>query len=187
MRNLSGKTFGQLIVVELDKINTKRHRWICACKCGNTKSIQENHLLSGNTKSCGCLHKRQGKDSPFFKGCGELPLDYFSILKRGAKGGGKFNRKSKQFDLTLGYLWNLFLKQNRCCALTKLELSFGGKAADRKRKETNKMTASLDRIDSTKGYVEGNVQWVHKEVNLMKNDLPLERFIDLCKKIADHA
>ena len=34
--------------------------------------------------------KRRGKDSPFFKGYGEIPMDVFSIIRRGAKGGGKF-------------------------------------------------------------------------------------------------
>jgi hypothetical protein len=32
----------------------------------------------------------------------------------------------------------------------------------------------MDRIDSNKGYVEGNVQWVYKYVNLMKRDFPQE-------------
>lgn len=47
-------------------------------------------------------------------------------------------------------------------------------------------TASLDRIDSTKGYVVGNVQRVHKSVNMMKQSLPNHIFIDWCQKIAKH-
>ena len=35
-----------------------------------------------------------------------------------------------------------------------------------------KGTASLDRIDSTKGYVRGNIQWVHKDINWFKRDYP---------------
>lgn len=45
--------------------------------------------------------------------------------------------------------------------------------------------ASLDRIDSSKGYVEGNVQWVLSEINMMKQQYSQERFIELCCAVAD--
>lgn len=41
----------------------------------------------------------------------------------------------------------------------------------------------LDRIDSSKGYIEGNVQWVHKDVNMMKQNYSQKYFIEMCKKI----
>lgn len=47
----------------------------------------------------------------------------------------------------------------------------------------HKQTASLDRIDNTKGYTEDNVQWVHKIINKMKSDLTQEDFIMWCKRI----
>lgn len=47
-------------------------------------------------------------------------------------------------------------------------------------------TISLDRIDSTKGYIEGNVQWVHKSVNIMKSTLTQEQFINFCKLVAEN-
>jgi hypothetical protein len=43
--------------------------------------------------------------------------------------------------------------------------------------------ASLDRIDSKKGYVEGNVHWVHKDVNMMKRNFTEEYFINLCETV----
>lgn len=46
--------------------------------------------------------------------------------------------------------------------------------------------ASLDRIDNTKGYVAGNIQWVHKAINLMKLDLVQKDFINWCKKVAEN-
>jgi hypothetical protein len=48
----------------------------------------------------------------------------------------------------------------------------------------NLTTASLDRIDSSKGYTIDNVQWVHKTVNLMKRELNQQDFIDICNKIS---
>ena len=40
-------------------------------------------------------------------------------------------------------------------------------------------------IDSSKGYIKDNVQWVHKDVNFMKQSLPQEKFIDYCRKISN--
>lgn len=77
----------------------------------------------------------------------------------------------------------LFLKQNRKCILSGIEIGFP-KAWGVKSK-TN-ITASLDRIDSSKGYVKGNVQWVHKTINSMKMNMSDINFIDLCKKVANN-
>ncbi len=46
-------------------------------------------------------------------------------------------------------------------------------------------TASLDRINSNFGYIEGNVQWIHKLLNNTKNKMHNEDFINWCIKIAD--
>lgn len=46
--------------------------------------------------------------------------------------------------------------------------------------------ASLDRIDSDKGYIEGNVQWLHKWVNLMKSDFTQDEFLNYCRLIIEH-
>lgn len=44
-------------------------------------------------------------------------------------------------------------------------------------------TASLDRIDSSKGYTEDNVWWINKHVNIMKNVYELDYFLDICSLI----
>lgn len=85
------------------------------------------------------------------------------------------------FDLTIEHAWSLFEGQNGRCALTNEPIRFESQSSRRKGKV---QTASLDRIDSSKGYVEGNVWWVHKDVNRMKNDFPLDRFLDVCRKVA---
>ena len=40
-------------------VNNKHRQsmWLCKCECGIEKIILGNHLKSGHTKSCGCLHK----------------------------------------------------------------------------------------------------------------------------------
>jgi len=51
------------------------------------------------------------------------------------------------------------------------------------RKGRNKVqTASLDRIKSNKHYTLDNIQWVHKDINIMKGKLPEYVLLDYCKK-----
>jgi len=50
----------------------------------------------------------------------------------------------------------------------------------------SKSTASLDRIDSNHGYINKNVQWIHKSINKMKMDMKEARFIELCTAIINH-
>lgn len=52
---------------------------------------------------------------------------------------------------------------------------------------TRTRTASLDRIDSTKGYVEGNVQWIHKRLNIMKGKSTDVTFIKDCERVVRYA
>ena len=45
--------------------------------------------------------------------------------------------------------------------------------------------SSLDRIDSNIGYVENNVAWVFRPINVMKHILNVNDFIELCTKIGN--
>lgn len=45
-------------------------------------------------------------------------------------------------------------------------------------------TISLDRIDSSLGYIKGNVRWVHKDINIMKWNMSDEEFLGFVFDIA---
>ena len=47
--------------------------------------------------------------------------------------------------------------------------------------------ASLDRIDSSKGYIEGNVQWVTYQANVSKHTMTMEELYEFCRKVLNHA
>lgn len=51
VRSLTNERFGNLLV--LGPANDGK--WRVKCDCGNTKEVLRNSLISGNTKSCGCL------------------------------------------------------------------------------------------------------------------------------------
>ena len=52
--------------------------------------------------------------------------------------------------------------------------------------EYKEQTASFDRIDNSKGYEVGNIQWVHKEINMMRGTLSVDRFIELCEFVVSN-
>lgn len=55
LTDISGKVFGRLTAIRF--VNRARNSsiWECRCVCGTTKLVRRQHLLSGATKSCGCL------------------------------------------------------------------------------------------------------------------------------------
>lgn len=56
MKNIIGKKFGNLLVIEKVK-EEKRVKYLCKCDCGNETRVYKYNLTSGSTKSCGCLRK----------------------------------------------------------------------------------------------------------------------------------
>lgn len=52
--NLLGQKFGKLTPIKQVYINDKAG-WLCQCDCGNQTTVITNVLLSGRTKSCGCI------------------------------------------------------------------------------------------------------------------------------------
>ncbi len=58
IKDISGKRYGKLTVVCLDRERTHRKSyWICKCDCGKIKSIRSDTL--NRIKSCGCVKKQQ--------------------------------------------------------------------------------------------------------------------------------
>lgn len=150
--------------------------WNCKCDCGNTVEYQHKVLTYNSAESCGCHHPRNNKkeNHPQWKGVGDLNGQYISQLKC------KAVSRNLEWSVTTEFLWELFIKQDRKCKLTGLPLNI---VALRAKQKGVDQSASLDRIDSLKGYTEDNVQWVHKNVNKMKMNFSQERFIEICKLV----
>jgi hypothetical protein len=148
-----------------------RDIWLVRCvHCSNKFEIGKWNVVK-NTKGCtSCAAKSMsGKNSPHWKGYGDVPGVFLTKIRP--------NRKSRNLpiNLTLEYLSRLWHEQRGKCRYTGISLSFGS--------STEESTASLDRIDSTKGYIPENVQFVHKDINKMKWDLSEDRFLELCQLV----
>ena len=166
----------------IDGMGKKRNTCKLQCNCGNSFEHRKEYVikqyLSNKTLSCGCqrvIHEN-GKNSQNWTGFEDISGQYFSTLKC------KSRTKNIEFTITIEYLWDLFLQQDKKCALTDLELKFYTS-----RRIDPIQTASLDRIDSNKGYIEGNIQWLHKDINYMKRTYSQEHFIEMCNLVTQKA
>jgi hypothetical protein len=55
--DLSGEIFGRWHVVGRGRSDGRHSRWRCVCDCGAKSQVRGDHLRSGASVSCGCLHR----------------------------------------------------------------------------------------------------------------------------------
>ena len=171
-----GSKFGKLEIIEQSEsirkvwgkkdgkiLYTPIYHYKCKCECGEIKKYAKSLLISGKQTSCGC--NKYGNKT--YK---NMSRRLVGLFRNAAIA------KGKEWDLNLEYLGDLFEKQNGKCIYTGWDLDIG--------KHNTSKTASLDRIDSSKGYIKGNVQWTHKDVNIAKNALSHECFLKLCDVVS---
>ena len=91
-------------------------------------------------------------------------------------------KRDKEFDITLDDLLNLWDSQGGICSYTGIQLvpPREGKDVPMYRK------ASLDRIDSTIGYIVGNIQFISASANHAKNNMTHEEMVEFCRLITTH-
>lgn len=177
--DLKGKKFGKLEAISFHEIGTGgRSKWLCKCSCGNDKIVFADNLLRGATKSCGCSWRIKGKKHHLFSGIEEISGAYLHRARQGAIS------RNLEYSVTNDYLWEIYTNQGKKCALSGLPIDF--QPSTNIKRGGKKQTASLDRIDSSKGYIKGNIQWVHKDINKIKQDLKEDYFIELCKAIVQN-
>jgi hypothetical protein len=165
-RDLTGIEFGKLKVASFCEISDDRQQalWNCVCKCGGSKVIRGSRLTSGEVIDCGCRHRVR---------VGDISGRHFANIKSHARW------RKLDFKINIKDVWELYLQQNKKCALSGVHITFD---------TTNEpnTTASLDRIDSSKGYILSNVQWVHKDINQMKSNRSDSDFLMWIKTIYLH-
>lgn len=155
--------------------------YLCRCKCGKEQEMIRERLLSVKDHfmchSCAAKINNAKKKGNGVKTVGDLGGTHLYGIKRGAES------RNIEYSVTKEYLWDLFLSQNKKCALSGLPITLSNETRGRTPRY-DLITASLDRIDSRFGYIQGNVQWVHKLANIMKSTLSEREFIYLCTKIS---
>jgi len=108
------------------------------------------------------------ENNPAWAGFKDVPGKIYSKLKRGAL------QRDLSFEITIEDIQEQVEKQDFKCAYTNCVVDF----------YTN---ASVDRIDSSKGYTKENIQIVTKNINMLKRDFSHDSFLNMCKTVAEHS
>ncbi len=177
--DLSNKKFNMIKVLGFSHIKKQAKYWKCVCDCGKEIFLCTQEVNKASAISCGCYKKSKefSRKNKLWNGHEDIHIKWWNNCIRGAK------RRNLNFSFTIEYAWNLYLKQNKKCALSNLDISFSKTTRGWQYGET---TASMDRINPKMGYVEGNIQWVHKDINFMKNDYDQKYFLNIVKLIYEH-
>lgn len=119
--------------------------FLCSCSCGNSLQVSLEHLRSGHTKSCGCYQKLSASDSNTthgkYKGAGNTHK-YHNLWR------ALITRCEKDINYKHLAHSERFLK-DPLYFYEYLENNLGDRPEG----------YSLDRINTHKGYVEGNLRW----------------------------
>lgn len=142
----------------------------CRC-CEMPFSLSDFYVVSGKPdsycKSCRlAIDKKLNSKSPSAR--------MRSLL---AAARTRARNSEMDFDLTRDFLLELWRKQDGRCCYTGMALTFDG----------NRLSSalSIDRIDSSLGYVESNVVLCCRIVNEMKSNLTVDKFVELCRRIVE--
>lgn len=157
----------------------------CKCECGKKRLVYCLTLTKGQSTACfNCGHGNKGENNSKWKGYKEVPGAFINRIMNRSK------KANREVEITAENIYNLWIKQNRKCALSGLPIDFTNTNPGNINRKESKYdlicTASLDRIDSNKGYTIDNTQLVHKDVNMIKKEYDQNYFLSLCKLITEN-
>ena len=154
-----------------ENVYKENNRWIRFCpKCSvKISHLRRNYCIGAHNIEQPC--KRCSNVSNHPQGfVGAVRNSWFYGFMKSAITRG-YN-----WEITIEYIDDLYNRQNGKCALSGIDVSWKGTR-----------TASIDRIDNSKGYTEDNVQIVHKKINMMRGVLTVEEFKEFCKLVAHNS
>lgn len=144
--NLVGQKFGRLVVLQfVGKNKWRKTRWLCKCDCGKEKIIRGDHLISGSTKSCGCLQTKHGHSTTTT--ISKTYKSWDDIIQRCTNHNNPYYYCYGGRGITICERW-------RDAFVNFLEDM--GEAPK---------GYQIDRINNEKGYYKGNCRWVTPKIN----------------------
>ena len=165
-----GQTFGRYTILASTIKVEHEAKVECKCECGTIRWVSCYSLVKETSTQCSkCGNSMVKSNNPAWKGYGDIPSRVFGKLRRDA------GLRNLEFNISIEYCDKLYKEQKGVCNLSGVKLNTS----------INGSSTSLDRIDNSEGYIEGNVQWLHKDVNMMKRTYTQEHFINMCKSIAE--
>ena len=152
--------FGRLTAISASGLSANgRTLWRCICICGNETTTMGKSLLSGNTKSCGCLHSegiRAIRSTHGMSGSWQIST-LKNILNRCENPNTPRFKDYGGRGITVDPRW----RADRQSFLDDIA-TLGPKPPRH----------SLDRIDNDKGYFIGNLRWATQSVQSLNRRKP---------------
>lgn len=162
-----GDRFGKLTIAGISEKKGPRGALIydCVCDCGNLTSVRASNLKSGLTRSCGCLLKHNDRS---------YAIIYRNYRNRIVYASSKLGL---DYDITMDDYLSMIDKPCFYCGSSGKNI---GKDYDYSFKKNISDTTlaynGIDRIDSNKGYLKGNVVTCCVDCNRAKCDMTLDEF-----------
>lgn len=141
-------------------------------KCGIEKSISE-------------FYERKGTKYPRYecKLCANYSRRYDMVAAMLGNARKRAKERGYEFDLDKEFILGMRDRQDNKCALTGWSLDWDHTKSGKRKCPFNR--ASIDRIDSQKGYTRDNVQLLADMVNRVKSAYSQEQFVEMCVKVAE--
>jgi len=144
-------------------------------KCSNCGKIFQKKKIDGRYKNHFCSRECQDAFDKKGKQDDLSPFRYFLH---------KISSKSKAYnetsDIDLDFLKKLWSKQKGICPYCGLKMKLPKTCNE---SINSPLRASLDRINSSRGYFKDNVEFTCQFVNLGKNTFSKDEMMDIFKKI----
>ena len=155
--------------------HTTGHKTRVCNNCNERKAITRYELKKQRWRARECLDCRSAGKRKRLSNSPHLYISnlYTQLAYR--------RRETHDYEITREYLYGLYERQKGICA-------YSGVAMTNIKDGTgyHLSNISIDRIDNTKGYLEGNIALVCLACNMMKYTLDLKDMKNWCKMITQH-
>lgn len=168
-----GEKYERLTVLSLShKDQRGRSHYLCECVCGVRKSVQGALLRSGNTKSCGCLSAENRRSRRLPNDAGVIAQIILQYKRHARDRGISFGLSFEEVD-----------------GIVRKPCHYCGDPAGNIKRNKNRLEGfphnGIDRMDSSRPYLAGNVVPCCGLCNKSKGTQGHDDFISWAKRISD--